>query len=55
MEVEMADTTELTGLSDGKVDLEKQEIQFSLSDTQFQSFGFSVKAGVAEQILMALG
>ncbi len=51
----MADTSELTGISNGQVDLEKQEIQFVLGDTRFQTFNFSVKAGVAEQILMALG
>ena len=51
----MAETTELTGISNGQVDLEKQEIRFVLSNTRFQTFDFSVKAGVAEQILMALG
>ncbi len=51
----VTDTSELTSITGGEVDLEKQELRFTLSDSQFRAFNFTARVGVAEQILAGLG
>ena len=50
----MAEAIHLTGLGKGTADVDKQEVSFTLTDTQFQNLEFVAAAGVAEQITSAL-
>ena len=50
----MAEAIRLIGLESGEVDLDRQEVRFTLTDTLSQNLEFVAAAGVAEQITSAL-
>ncbi len=50
----MAEAIRLIGLESGEVDLDRQEVGFTLTNTLSQNFEFVAAAGVAEQITSAL-
>ncbi len=50
----MAEAIRLIGLESGEVDLDRQEVRFTLTDTLSQKLELVAAAGVAEQITSAL-
>ena len=50
----MAEAIRLIGLESGEVDLDRQEVRFTLTDTLSQNLELVAAAGVAEQIISAL-